>query len=185
MSCFGKRSMTFFIGWLSPSLPFMPTAPLATATLLTPIGLLLLRGSEAGLHEVVFRDDAPAPAAVPDCLREAHRQLQAYFRRELREFNLPLAPLAGTAFQRRVWAALAGVAHGRTASYLDLARLLGDAKAVRAVGAANGQNPLAIVVPCHRIVGASGALTGYAGGLLRKRWLLDFEQPARQSSLFS
>ena len=160
----------------------------ALATLPTPIGLLLLRGSDAGLHEVGFQLDTAGPdqptGAVPDCLREAHRQLGAYFGRELREFDLPLAPLVGTDFQRRVWAALAGVAHGRTASYLEVARQLGDVKAVRAVGAANGQNPLAIVWPCHRIIGASGALTGYAGGLARKKWLLDFEQPTRQGGLF-
>ena len=145
----------------------------ATATLATPLGPLLLRGSDAGLHEAVFQDGAPlGSAAVPDCLREAHRQLAAYFGRELREFDLALAPLTGTEFQKRVWAALAGVGHGRTASYLELARRLGDEKAVRAVGAANGRNPLAIVVPCHRIVGADGSLTGYAGGLARKHWLL-------------
>ena len=157
----------------------------ALATLPTPIGLLLLRGSDAGLHEVVFQPIAAGPVgAVPDCLREAHRQLSAYFGRELGEFDLPLAPLAGTDFQRRVWAALPGVTHVRTASYLDLARRLGDAKAVRAVGKANGQNPLAIVWPCHRVIGANGDLTGYAGGLARKKWLLEFEQPTRQGGLF-
>ena len=81
-------------------------------------------------------------------------------------------------------AAIAGIAHGRTASYLDIAKLLNNPKSVRAVGAANGQNPLAIVWPCHRVVGADGSLTGYAGGLVRKQWLLAFEQPARQGSLF-
>ncbi|RYY18546.1 MAG: methylated-DNA--[protein]-cysteine S-methyltransferase, partial [Cytophagaceae bacterium] len=150
-SCFGKLSMTGFFILLVPasthSTTSLPTTPPATATLLTPIGPLLLRGSEAGLHEVVFQEDAPALAAVPDCLREAHRQLSAYFGRELREFDLVLAPLAGTEFQRRVWAALVGVKHGRTASYLDLARQLGAAGAVRAVGAANGQNPLLLVRP--------------------------------------
>ncbi|RZK15178.1 MAG: methylated-DNA--[protein]-cysteine S-methyltransferase, partial [Hymenobacter sp.] len=86
--------------------------------------------------------------------------------------------------QRQVWAALSGIAHGRTASYLDIAKLLNNPKSVRAVGAANGQNPLAIVWPCHRIVGADGSLTGYAGGLVRKKWLLDFERPERQGTLF-
>ena len=159
----------------------------ALATLYSPVGMLTLHGSDAGLHEVDFRATSAAPtpaAAVPACLREAHRQLAAYFGRELRAFDLPLAPLVGTEFQRRVWAALAGIGHGRTASYLELAQRLGDPKAVRAVGAANGRNPLLVVWPCHRIVGAAGALTGYAGGLVRKQWLLDFEQPTQQGSLF-
>ena len=160
----------------------------ALAHLYSPIGMLALRGSDAGLHAVSFVDHAaPAPtppADVATCLQGAYQQLKAYFNRELREFDLPCAPLGGTAFQRRVWAALAGIGHGRTASYLDVARGLNNPKSVRAVGAANGQNPLAIVWPCHRVVGADGALTGYAGGLLRKRWLLDFERPECQGALF-
>jgi methylated-DNA-[protein]-cysteine S-methyltransferase len=150
--------------------------------------MLALRGTDAGLHAVQFLDhDVPAPTAlanVATCLQEPHRQLTAYFNRELRDFDLACAPLGGTDFQRQVWAALAGIAHGRTASYLDVARLLNNPKSVRAVGAANGQNPLAIVWPCHRVVGADGSLTGYAGGLVRKRWLLAFEQPERQGALF-
>ena len=158
------------------------------AHLYTPLGMLALTGSDAGLHAVRFLDhDAPAPtapAAVAVCLQEPYRQLSAYFGRELREFDLVCAPLTGTDFQRQVWAALPGIAHGRTASYLDIAKLLNNPKSVRAVGAANGQNPLAIVWPCHRIIGAAGALTGYAGGLVRKQWLLAFEQPTRQGGLF-
>jgi methylated-DNA-[protein]-cysteine S-methyltransferase len=160
----------------------------ALAHLYSPIGMLALRGSDAGLHAVQFLDhDAVAPTSAANlatCLQEPHRQLLAYFRGELREFSLTCAPLSGTDFQRQVWAALAGIAHGRTASYLDVAKLLNNPKSVRAVGAANGQNPLAIVWPCHRVVGADGSLTGYAGGLLRKRWLLAFEQPEYQGSLF-
>ncbi len=160
----------------------------ATAHLYSPIGMLALSGSDAGLHAVQFVDHAapvPTPAAeVPDCLKEAYRQLQAYFGHELREFSLRCEPQIGTAFQRQVWAALVGIAHGSTASYLDVARLLNNPKSVRAVGAANGQNPLAIVWPCHRVIGADGSLTGYSGGLLRKRWLLAFEQPMSQGGLF-
>ena len=159
----------------------------ALAHLSTPLGTLALHGSEAGLHAVRFLDyEAPptAPAQLAACLREPHRQLSAYFRKELIDFDLTYSPLTGTDFQRRVWAALSGIAHGRTASYLDVARRLGNPGAVRAVGAANGQNPLAIVWPCHRVVGAGGALTGYAGGLPRKQWLLAFEQPERQGALF-
>lgn len=162
----------------------MPDAYLAT-----PIGLLNLRGSDAGLAAVTFLDEphgqAPTPTAdVPECLREAHRQLAAYFAGELREFSLTYHFEKGTDFQRQVWAALLGVGYGRTASYLDLARQLGNPGAVRAVGAANGQNPLGIVLPCHRIIGAGGQLTGYAGGLHRKKWLLRHEQPTGQGELF-
>lgn len=108
-------------------------------------------------------------------LRECTRQLAAYFAGALTRFDLPLAP-DGTAFQRRVWAALEEIGYGETASYADIARRLGmTAAASRAVGLANGRNPLPIVIPCHRVVGADGSLTGYAGGLERKRLLLDLE----------
>ena len=160
----------------------------ATATLLTPLGPLALTGSDAGLSAVTFLNEpteATASAAIPACLLPAHQQLQAYFGRELREFDLTYAPAFGTDFQRQVWQALLGIGYGRTASYLDVAKLLNNPKSVRAVGAANGQNPLAIVWPCHRVIGASGALTGYAGGLVRKQWLLAFEQPSQQSTLFN
>ncbi|SHL39548.1 methylated-DNA--[protein]-cysteine S-methyltransferase [Hymenobacter psychrotolerans] len=159
----------------------------AVAFLASPLGPLRLRGTDAGLCAVEFLNEeaAETPSAlVPASLREAHRQLRAYFGRELRDFTLTYDVQQGTDFQRRVWTALPGVGFGRTASYLDLARQLGNPAAVRAVGAANGQNPLAIVWPCHRIIGAGGQLTGYAGGLPRKKWLLEFEQPAVQASLF-
>jgi len=159
-----------------------------TTYLSTPLGLLALTGTDAGLSAVSFHGTeghAPTVAlAVPDCLREGYRQLQAYFGRELREFDLRYAPAVGTEFQRQVWQVLVGIGYGRTASYLDVAKLLNNPKSVRAVGAANGQNPLAIVWPCHRIIGADGSLTGYAGGMHRKKWLLEFEQPMRQGGLF-
>lgn len=158
------------------------------AYLYSPLGMLALGGSDAGLHSVRFLDhEAPAPtapAALATCLQEPYRQVQAYFGGELREFTLTCAPTTGTDFQRQVWATLSSIAHGRTASYLDIAKLLDSPKAVRAVGAANGQNPLTLVWPCHRVVGADGSLTGYAGGLVRKKWLLAFEQPTQQGSLF-
>ena len=160
----------------------------AIAHLSTPLGMLALVGSAAGLHQVQFLDQAsPAPtppAAVPACLAEACRQLRAYFDRELTVFDLLCSPLGGTDFQRRVWALLPAIAHGETASYLDVARQLHNPNAVRAVGAANGQNPLALVWPCHRVLGADGSLTGYAGGLSRKRWLLAFERPMPKGGLF-
>ena len=160
---------------------------MTTATLLTSLGPLVLTGSEAGLSAATFLDEAAEATeftAIPACLRPAHEQLQAYFRRELHDFTLTYAPESGTDFQRQVWQALLNIAYGRTASYLDVAKRLNNPKSVRAVGAANGQNPLAIVWPCHRVVGADGSLTGYAGGLHRKKWLLEFEQPTRQGGLF-
>ena len=107
-------------------------------------------------------------------LDEACRQLNAYFDGQLQEFDLPLTP-KGTVFQNQVWQALQQVKHGETASYLDIAKAIGNPKAVRAVGMANGRNPIAIVVPCHRIIGSNKTLTGYAGGLPRKQYLLNLE----------
>lgn len=117
------------------------------------------------------RDDA-APFA------ETKRQLAAYFAGTLTEFDLPLAP-SGTPFQRRVWEALRAIPYGETISYAELAGLVGAPGAARAVGAANGRNPISIVVPCHRVVGSGGALTGYSGGLDRKAALLEFERAVR------
>jgi methylated-DNA-[protein]-cysteine S-methyltransferase len=116
------------------------------------------------------RDDAS--------LKPAAEQLSAYFAGESRGFDLPLAT-RGTGFQRRVWDALRAVPFGETVSYAELARRIGAPKAVRAVGAAVGRNPISIVVPCHRIVGSDGGLTGYAGGLASKRWLLEHERTAK------
>jgi methylated-DNA-[protein]-cysteine S-methyltransferase len=118
---------------------------------------------------------AGEPASSDDpLLVEAAGQLRAYFARELREFDLPLAP-SGTGFQRRVWDAVSAVPFGATASYAEIAAAIGTPSACRAVGAANGRNPLPVIVPCHRVVGSTGALTGYGGGLERKRALLDLE----------
>jgi len=110
---------------------------------------------------------------------EERRQLEEYFAGERTRFDLPLAP-RGTSFQQRVWKALLGVAFGRTASYGEIARAIGRPEASRAVGAANGKNPIAIIIPCHRIIGSSGALVGYAGGLPTKKWLLAHEHSQRR-----
>lgn len=118
---------------------------------------------------------AAQPAAVLDRLE---RELAAYFDGSLRHFGVPLRP-EGTMFQLRVWAALLDIPYGQTRSYTEQARAIGRTDAVRAVASANGDNPIAIVVPCHRVIGADGSLTGYGGGLDRKRWLLDHEQGPR------
>jgi methylated-DNA-[protein]-cysteine S-methyltransferase len=115
-------------------------------------------------------------------LAEAARQLRAYFARELKEFDLPLRP-AGTDFQQRVWRQLLEIGYGETASYGEIARRVGHPDSSRAVGAANGRNPLAIVVPCHRVIGSDGSLTGYAGGLVQKRALLSLEAGGWQDTL--
>jgi methylated-DNA-[protein]-cysteine S-methyltransferase len=116
--------------------------------------------------------------------REVIAQLEAYFAGELRRFDLPLAP-EGTPFQREVWSALTAIPYGETVSYGELARRLGRPAASRAVGAANGQNPIPIVIPCHRVIGADGSLTGFGGGLAIKRRLLDLEAGVSGASLFS
>jgi methylated-DNA-[protein]-cysteine S-methyltransferase len=139
----------------------------------TPIGTLWLEADGAGLSSIAF--DGPAGAESDDALiREAESQLRAYFAGELTRFDLPLS-LRGTEFQRRVWGAVARIPYGTTTTYSAVAAAVGRPSACRAVGAANGRNPLPIVVPCHRVVGTSGALTGYGGGLERKRALLDLE----------
>jgi methylated-DNA-[protein]-cysteine S-methyltransferase len=142
----------------------------------TPIGTLWLDADDAGLARVAFHGPAGARSDEP-LLRQAEAQLSAYFAGELTHFELPLSP-SGTHFQRRVWEAVARVPYGSTTTYSAVAAAVERPSACRAVGAANGRNPLAIVIPCHRVVGASGALTGYGGGLERKRALLDLEAAA-------
>lgn len=146
-----------------------------------PLGELLLVGDGrvlTGLYMLPGHRRAPSVAShwrrERGPFERAHSQLSAYFAGELREFDLPLAP-AGTPFQLAVWSALRAIPYGETASYGQLAAAVGRPAAARAVGAANGRNPLAIVVPCHRVIGAAGALTGYAGGVERKRALLELE----------
>lgn len=124
-----------------------------------------------------FGGGAPAAASSDPLLIEAADQLRAYFAGELRDFDLPLAP-RGTEFQREVWAAVSAIPYGETATYSEIAAAVGRPSARRAIGAANGRNPLPVIVPCHRVIGAAGALTGYGGGLGRKRSLLDLERAA-------
>ncbi|MDA0366440.1 MAG: methylated-DNA--[protein]-cysteine S-methyltransferase [Chloroflexi bacterium] len=163
--------------------------------MVTPVGALFLGGSDAGLHRVEFMDSAhdlerfadrlvgdahEAPARDSEAARPVVAQLGAYFAGERFDFELPLAP-RGTAFQREVWNALSAIPPRQTRSYGEIAAAIGRPRASRAVGAANGRNPIAIVVPCHRVIGANGSLTGYGGGLDRKLWLLDHERTAAGS----
>ena len=141
----------------------------------SPVGDIQLRGDDEGrLTGLYLRHDGGGGAGPFDAARE---QLDAYFAGELERFDLPLA-LHGTPFQLRVWDELIRIPFAETISYKELALRLGDLKLVRAVGVANGRNPVSIVVPCHRVIGADGTLVGYGGGLERKRWLLDHEAVA-------
>ena len=156
----------------------------------TPIGRLLLAAGEDGLREIQFeggrhpqRAGEGWEAGETEVLREAREQLGAYFAGWLREFELPLAP-RGNPFELRVWKALLEIPYGTTCSYSEIARRLGDLEATRAVGAANGANPLPIVVPCHRVIGADGSLVGYGGGLDVKRYLLRLEGALPDTDLF-
>ena len=142
-------------------------------TVETPIGPLLLRADHGRLNRVEFEALAAWRSGAPP-FPEAEAQLHAYFAGELERFELPLAPL-GTPFQRSVWDALAEIPYGTTTTYSELAARIGRPSACRAVGTANGRNPLPVIVPCHRVVGAAGTLTGYGGGLARKRLLLALE----------
>ena len=143
----------------------------------TPIDPLLLVGDETGLRELHFAPHEPPPGVPRDdeALEQVTTQLGEYFAGDRLEFELPLQP-TGTPFQTKVWMALRAIPYGLTTSYGELATELGQPTASRAVGLANGRNPLAVIVPCHRVIGANGSLTGFGGGIERKRWLLDHER---------
>jgi methylated-DNA-[protein]-cysteine S-methyltransferase len=149
----------------------------------TPVGHMLVVGDAQWLHFVGLPDSFdkarmdPERRGTPDAVDEAVRQIDAYFEHGLTKFSLPLQP-SGTEFQRRVWFALADIVYGQTQSYGQLAARVGNPKACRAVGLANGRNPIPLILPCHRVIGSNGSLTGYGGGLDLKRWLLDHEASA-------
>lgn len=152
----------------------------------SPIGELLVSGDGEAITGLWMESGAHPGAGTTGWLRddalfgEARRQLGAYFAGELREFDLPLAP-AGSRFQRQVWEALLTIPYGATRTYGAIARQVGRPDRARAVGAANGRNPISIVIPCHRVIGAGGELVGYGGGLPRKAWLLNLERTGRPS----
>ncbi|WP_282160071.1 methylated-DNA--[protein]-cysteine S-methyltransferase [Ulvibacterium marinum] len=154
------------------------------ACIKTPLGVAKLEGDAKGLSSITVLDtDEETAEVIPEILEDAVYQLQEYFEGRRKSFSLTLNP-EGTDFQKKVWTALQEIPYGKTVSYLKLSKTLGDVKAIRAVAAANGKNPLWIVVPCHRVIGSDGSLVGYAGGLHRKKWLLNHESPAKQQSLF-
>ena len=148
----------------------------------TPIGRLLLISDDNGLRRIDFANGNSRPDAAwhdnPAALKETFGQLGAYFASELKEFDVPLAP-EGTQFQKNVWRCLCEIPYGETISYGELARHVGNPKASRAVGLANGANPIPIIIPCHRVIGSDGKLTGYGGGLSVKETLLSLEAQGR------
>ena len=152
----------------------------------SPVGMLLLLSNGVALTGLYMHDQKHRPTLPEHCerndtlLREVRQQLHAYFDGALRKFDLPLAG-EGTKFQRDVWNELCKIPYGVTHTYGELAKRLGNANASRAVGLANGRNPIGIIVPCHRVIGANGSLTGYAGGVGRKQWLLEHERRYRRA----
>ncbi len=153
------------------------------AFLKTPIGYLEVTGSTNGIRSLYFLDFRVKPQHIPSCLKSCILQLEEYFHGSRRKFDLKY-DLEGTAFQLKVWNELLNIQYGSTISYLELARRAGNVKAVRAVGGANGHNPVSILVPCHRVLGSNGKLIGYRGGLKRKKWLLEHEHAFSQRDLF-
>lgn len=150
----------------------------------TPLGVAKIVGDAEGVSAItVLNSDEPLTDVIPESLEDTVYQLNEYFEGARTEFNLTLNPV-GTEFQKKVWAALQNIPYGKSKSYLELAKALGDPNATRAAASANARNPLWIVVPCHRVIGTDGSLTGYAGGLHRKQWLLNHESPVKQQSLF-
>ena len=150
----------------------------------SPLGFTLIEGDELGISKIsVTSDEEELSTIIPDALTTAVTQLEEYFLGKRTHFDFKLNP-SGTEFQKKVWKELLKIPFGKTVSYQEITNQLGDPKAIRAVANANGKNPLWIVVPCHRVIGSDGSLTGYAGGLWRKKWLLDHENPVKQQVLF-
>ena len=150
----------------------------------TPLGFTEVKGDVNGISKIhVLDENVELSTIIPNDLIEVVTQLQEYFIGKRTKFTFKLNP-KGTEFQKKVWQELLQIPYGKTCSYLELSKKLGDVKAIRAVASANGKNPLWIVVPCHRVIGTDGSLTGYAGGLWRKKWLLEHENPIKQESLF-
>ncbi|MWB93688.1 methylated-DNA--[protein]-cysteine S-methyltransferase [Flavobacterium sp. GA093] len=156
-----------------------------TAYINSPLGITKIIGDENGIAVISVSDvgDNDVSPVIPEVLKEAVSQLEEYFQGQRINFDLKLNP-KGTDFQQKVWKSLLEIPYGKTISYMDQTKKLVDVKAIRAVASANGKNPLWIVVPCHRVIGTNGSLTGYAGGLSRKKWLLEHENPTTQQRLF-
>lgn len=149
----------------------------------SPLGLLQLKADDIALWQIHFASEQTEDNSYNPILEQCIAELDAYFEGTLREFKTPLNP-HGTDFQKSVWEQLLLIPYGTTLSYHSLSKRIGNLKAIRAVGTSNGKNPIAIIIPCHRVIGQDGSLTGYAGGLENKKWLLDFEARNVGSILF-
>lgn len=150
----------------------------------TPIGTAKIIGNKNGIQAVsVLEENIKTSSEIPECLQDCVKQLEDYFKGKRNNFDLKLNP-QGTAFQKKVWEELLNIPFNTTRTYLEQSKALGDVKAIRAVASANGKNPIWIIIPCHRVIGSNGSLTGYAGGIWRKKWLLAHENPVKQHSLF-
>jgi len=150
----------------------------------TPLGFTKITGDDDGIASItVLNSEEKLTDIIPESLQDCVYQLQDYFEGKREQFDLKLNP-QGTDFQQTVWKQLQTIPYGKSMSYLELSKQLGDVKAIRAVANANGKNPIWIIIPCHRVIGSDGSLTGYAGGLARKQWLLNHENPYKQQSLF-
>lgn len=149
----------------------------------SPLGTTKIVGDENGVSIISILEQGETSKKIPKQLKEAVTQLNEYFEGKRQNFDFTINP-KGSDFQQKVWQELRNIPFGKTVSYLDLSKKLGDVKAIRAVASANGKNPLWVVVPCHRVIGTDGSLTGYAGGLWRKKWLIEHETPSLQQSLF-
>lgn len=146
----------------------------------TPLGTARISGDENGIASLVVLDEKfQETSPIPEDLQEAVLQIKEYFSGTRTAFQLTLQP-SGTDFQKKIWKLLMEIPFGKTISYNELSLQFGDPKAIRAVASANGKNPLWIIAPCHRVIGSNGSLTGYAGGLWRKKWLLEHENPQQQ-----
>jgi methylated-DNA-[protein]-cysteine S-methyltransferase len=150
----------------------------------TPIGQAKIVGDKNGIKSIsILDEDTVSVELTPFCLQDCVLQLEAYFNGSRDHFNLTVNP-KGTAFQKKIWKSLLKIPYGKTKNYLEQSITLGDVKAIRAVASAIGKNPLLIVIPCHRVLGSDASLTGYAGGVWRKKWLLTHENIVKQQSLF-
>lgn len=150
----------------------------------SPLGFTKITGDANGIASIsVLNSEETITSIIPEVLEDCVYQLNEYFNGTRENFDLNLNP-QGTDFQKTVWNALLKIPFGKTTTYLALSKQLGDPKAIRAVANANGKNPIWIIIPCHRVIGSDGSLTGYAGGLHRKKWLLEHESPYKQQRLF-
>lgn len=155
-----------------------------TCIISSPLGFTKIVGDDDGIVSItVLNSEEKITDIIPVELEDCVFQLQEYFNGKRKDFDIKLNP-EGTDFQKKVWNQLLEIPYGKTLSYLELSKQLGDVKAIRAVANANGKNPIWIIIPCHRVIGSDGSLTGYAGGLNRKKWLLEHESPYKQTSLF-